>query len=268
MIADPTVSKLPTGPNPLAVAWAVWRARRVSAPFPSGRGSVDHSRLGTVLEALRTADITVLPALRNELAAYRDGLAAVDPDELTRDGALAYWMNLYNAGALDLAGRATQAGAPTVLRVDGAFDGFWAQVGGERLSLNDIEHGKIRRFGDPRIHGGLVCGSASCPTLRYEPFAGPELQPQLDDQMRSFLARGGAVRDQTGRRLLLSRVFLWYGGDFTRPRHMPTLLPARRAVLADALGTWMPAAIEEWRLATGPRVDFQPYDWSLACRIN
>ena len=58
----------------------------------------------------------------------------------------------------------------------GAFDAPWAMVGGESLSLNDIEHGKIRRFRDPRIHAALVCGSVSCPTLRYEPF-GEDLAP-------------------------------------------------------------------------------------------
>ena len=83
---------------------------------------------------------------------------------------LAFWLNLYNAGALALAADTLSAGENTVLRIPGAFDAPWAMVGGESLSLNDIEHGKIRRFGDPRIHAALVCGSASCPTLRYEPF--------------------------------------------------------------------------------------------------
>lgn len=237
-------------------------------PAPAGTADANHDALAAVLNDLRASGIAVLPDRREALAAYRSQLTLIDPDRLSPAAALAYWMNLYNAGALDLAAQAVAAGAASVLRVGRAFDRIWAEVAGEELTLNDIEHGKIRRFGDPRIHGGLVCGSASCPTLRYEPFTGDALPAQLDDQMASFLAGGGAVRDEAQSKLLLSRVFLWYGADFTRPNRMPTLLPARKAAIADALGTWLPPDLEQWRLAAGPHIAFQPYDWSLACRVS
>jgi hypothetical protein len=246
-------------------------ARRVRRPQPttdSRHSELDHAILGEVLEDLRQSGVAVLPDHRASLAAYRDRLETIDPDSLMREGALAYWINLYNAGALDLAAEASNRSESTVLRVPGGFRKAWAHVAGEHLSLDAIEHGKIRRFHDPRIHGGLVCGSASCPTLRYEPFTAHDLDEQLDDQMRTFLAGGGAVRDETAGRLYLSRIFLWFGGDFTRPHRMPTLLPARKAVVADALGRWLPPDIEGWRLASGPIVAFQTYDWSLACAIR
>ena len=59
-----------------------------------------------------------------------------------------------------------------------------AEVGGVaeagRGDLDDIEHGKVRRFGDPRIHSALVCGSVSCPTLRFEPYEGDRLDASAD----------------------------------------------------------------------------------------
>ena len=116
--------------------------------------------------------------------------------------------------------------ADSALRVPGAFNVSWVTVGRESLTLTDIEHGKIRRFGDPRIHAALVCGSVSCPTLRHQPYQG-DIDEQLDDQMRSFLAIGGAVVDRDNGTLRLSRVLLWYGRDLVAPRRMPTLLPAR-----------------------------------------
>ncbi len=260
----------PTGPNPITAAWSMLAARRVRRPYPAagGRGDVDHSVLGEVLTALRQAGAAALPDHRATLATYRDELQAIDPDSLSSKAALAYWINLYNAGALDLAAEASTGGAATVLRIPGGFRRAWAHVAGEPLSLDAIEHGKIRRFKDPRIHGGLVCGSASCPTLRYEPFTGDGLDHQLDDQMRSFLAGGGAVRDEAAGLLYLSRIFLWFGGDFTRPRRMPTLLPARKAAVADALATWLDPETEAWRLTGGPSIRFQPYDWSLACAVR
>jgi hypothetical protein len=153
-----------------------------------------------------------------------------------------------------------------VLRVPGAFDRPWATISGEELSLNAIEHGKIRRFGDPRIHGALVCGSVSCPTLRYQPF-GPDLNEQLDDQMASFLAGGGAAVDRLSGTLRLSWIFLWYGGDFVRPKRMPTWLPARKRDLARVIARWLPADDAAWVLTSSPTVDYADYDWGLACSI-
>ena len=149
----------------------------------------------------------------------------------------------------------------------GGFSRTWAEVAGEELSLDDVEHGKIRRFGDPRIHGALVCGSVSCPTLRYEPYAGDRLDAQLDAQMRAFLAGGGARVDRDRGVLGLSRVFLWYGGDFTRPHRMPTWLPARRRHLTSVISRWLSPADATWVAQTTPTVEFAPYDWALACSI-
>ncbi len=247
-------------PNPITVAFSVLKALRVRRPNPHGVASVDHSLLAQVLATLRSAGVPGLGSERSKLSAYRAELAEVDPDGLSRDEALAYWLNLYNAGALDLAADASQRMETTVLRLPGAFDREWASVAGENLSLNDIEHGKIRRFGDPRIHGALVCGSASCPTLRYEPYDGASLDAQLKDQMRSFLTGGGAVVD--GGVLRLSRIFLWYGADYVRPQRMPSFLPVGKRAVASALRPWL-----EPGQADLP-VSFQKYDWGLACAIG
>lgn len=208
----------------------------------------------------------MLPSERAVLARFRYRMEEVDPDSLSADGALAFWLNLYNAGALALAADAISAGASTVLRIPGAFDAPWAMVGGEALSLNDIEHGKIRRFKDPRIHAALVCGSVSCPSLRYEPF-GEDLGVQLDEQMRSFLSGGGARVDRETGALELSRVFLWYGGDFVRPGRMPTWVPARRSDLARSIAQWLPDEDASWVVASSPTVAYSAYDWGLACSV-
>ena len=177
------------GPNPLSVAWAILRAKRVARPAPGGQSSADHTDLKALLEILKDEGIARLPPLRGEITDYRNFLATVDPDDMSRDGALAFWLNLYNAGALDLAAEAVASGKGSVLRVPGAFTREWATIAGEALSLTEIEHGKIRRFGDPRIHGALVCGSASCPSLRFEPYEAAIVGEQLDDQLRFFSPR-------------------------------------------------------------------------------
>ncbi|MDJ0960698.1 MAG: DUF547 domain-containing protein [Acidimicrobiia bacterium] len=258
----------PSGPNPLRVAWSVLRAGRRRRPNPSGTDTVDHAPLQPILDELRRNGVAALAPLRGELAAYRDTLAAVDPDGLSRSEALTYWVNLYNAGALDAAARTAELDKSSLLRLPGAFDRPWVTIAGEGLSLDDIEHGKVRRFQDPRIHSALVCGSASCPTLRYEPYRGNDLDEQLEDQMKAFLAAGAAVADRAASVLHLSRIFLWYGGDFARPQRMPTSLPPRRSALVEALRPWLEPELVDWIDDVQPKVRFQSYDWSLACTIR
>lgn len=252
-------------PSAIAAAFGMLKALRVRRPQPvrsrrDGEVRVDHTGLAHLLQRLADGGIDALADSREELGAYRDQVAAIDPDSLGRSESLAFWLNLYNAGALDLAATTAAAGESTVLRVPGAFDRPWAQVAGESLSLNDIEHGKVRRFGDPRIHAALVCGSASCPTLRYEPYRGEDLEAQLETQMVEFLRSGGASTD--GARLLLSRIFLWYGSDFVRPHRMPSLLPVGRTAVGRALQPWLEPEL------VGLPVTFQSYDWGLSCSIG
>ncbi|MDF1594771.1 MAG: DUF547 domain-containing protein [Acidimicrobiia bacterium] len=255
------------GPNPIRVAWSMLRNQlTVARPRPAGTGRFDHSALSPPLEALARGKMAALGGLRPALDHYIDGLAAVDPNELSSNEALAFWLNLYNAGALRLAADAVTSGEESVLRVPGAFDGPFVAVAGEHLSLDAIEHAKIRRFGDPRIHSAIVCGSVSCPTLRGEPYDGDHLDRQLEDQMRHFLSSGGASASEGV--LLLSRVFLWYGADFVRPGRMPTWLPASPKRVAVALRPWLNEETASVFTVTSPRIDFQPYDWGLRCAIG
>jgi hypothetical protein len=250
-------------PKPLSVAWNILRVtRRTRRPHPDGIGSVDHSQLQAVLDSLATGGLPGLAAGDRDLSDYMAKLATVDPDTLTGDEALAYWINLYNAGGLRLAARAFENGDYSVLRQPGGFSRPIVEVSGEELSLDAIEHGKIRRFGDPRIHGALVCGSISCPTLRGTPYTGQGLSAQLDDQMAHFLAGGGAIPDGDDG-LLLSRVFLWYGSDFARPHRMPTFIPPTKKRVYSVVEAWLSD-----ELTGRSRLGFQPYDWGLRCSVG
>lgn len=254
------------GPNIVRAGWAAVWALRVRRPRSGGDRAMSHDGLRPTLEALsRPGGLGNVDP--RALAAYVADAVSVDPRRLTSGHGLAFWINLYNALAVRLALEARDEGHDSVLRVRSGFERPVVEVAGERLSLSDIEHGKIRRHGDPRIHGALVCGSLSCPTLRAEPFDGDGVDAQLADQMRRFAGAGGVVVDRQAGRVSLSRVFLWYGSDFVRPKRMPTFVPAsKRSVAAAVLGL-----VDEdgasWFEATGPEVTFQDYDWGLGCKV-
>jgi hypothetical protein len=145
----------------------------------------------------------------------------------------------------------------------GAFSDPRFEVAGETLSLDAVEHGKVRRFADPRIHAALVCGSVSCPTSRDEPYVAGRLESQLEDQMRSFLSSGGAVLSDDRRKLDLNKIFLWYGADFTRPRRMPTIVPTTKRRVAASLERWSDDALSQ-----AESIEFQSYDWGLRCTLG
>lgn len=145
-----------------------------------------------------------------------------------------FWINIYNAlvihGLLDLGPGVAVRSRP------GFFRNTRYRIAGLDVSLDDIEHGFIRanrghpiRLGlpqlgpwnprrrwvlkvlDPRIHFALNCGAASCPPIRsYDP---ETIDQQLDLATAVFLSENVRV-DHQARRLDLSRIFLWYRGDF------------------------------------------------------
>jgi hypothetical protein len=247
----------------------VWRAlRTIRPPRPNGSDRWEHERLADVLSILRNDGTSALPRLTSQISEYLADAQTVDPDSSNRHEALAFWINVYNAGALLLAADAADNGSDSVLRLPGGFRRRFVTIAGEELSLDAIEHAKVRRFQDPRAHAALVCGSVSCPTLRHEPYRGVDLSSQLDDQMRRTLARGALVIDRHAGTVSLSRIFLWFGADFVRPGRMPSLFPVRRSRILHALSPWMEPAARSWIDANEPALEFQRYDWGLACTVG
>ena len=250
-------------PSAIKVVWSILRVLvGTTSPRPAGMGTVDHSSLLPVLQALSEGGLPAAAGRGPDVSTYLAKMSGVEPDGLSRDEALAYWLNLYNAGAVGLAIEAFQSGAASVFRVPDGFIRHLITVAGEELSLDAIEHGKVRRFGDPRIHGALVCGSLSCPTLRPTPYAGEDLDRQLNDQMKDFFAGGGAV-EATPDSVSLSRILLWFGSDFVRPHRMPTFMPASKRRTLQAVRHWLPE-----HLQTRSNVEFQNYDWGLGCAVR
>ena len=119
-------------------------------------------------------------------------------------------------------------------------------IGGEAVSLNDVEHKRLRLvFAEPRVHACLVCASASCPDLAPYAFTGKELDAQLADRTRTWLANPtkGFASERNGAVARLSRIFLWFEADF-----------GDALAFAHANGAAVDGA---------PAVRYFEYDWSL-----
>ena len=223
---------------------------------------LDREAWGRVLSA-HTAQVKDVAGVRVDYAALRHSadwsrvlasLVACRPEELrTRKQRLAFWIDAYNALAIDVVVR--HYPLKSIRDVGSLLRPVWKReagtIGGRAYSLDEIEHAILRPLGEPRIHAAIVCASLSCPPLRREPFHPDRLEAQLDDQLRAFLAdpRKGARLE--GDTLWLSRIFDWFADDFA----------AAGGVLA-FVRPHLPSEIRE-RLPAAPRLRFLDYDWGL-----
>ena len=145
-------------------------------------------------------------------------LGQSDLTTLSRSEQKALYINLYNAAMLQAVlehypiESVTQIGL-IPFRV---FKQDFIPLGAEKVSLDNVEKGiLLKEFFDPRIHFAVNCASESCPSLRSEPFTGPNLEAQLDEQTRLFANSDRAARvDSKGKTIAFSELFKWYDQDF------------------------------------------------------
>mmetsp|Transcript_10070 Transcript_10070/g.28898 ORF Transcript_10070/g.28898 Transcript_10070/m.28898 type:complete len:368 (-) Transcript_10070:362-1465(-) len=155
-----------------------------------------------------------------QLLSYLDWLANVNLADMAEDEQLATLINAYNAFTLHLIASNYQPGLSITDLDDGnPWDTRRFEIAGEMLTLNQIEHQRIRAvFDEPRIHAAVNCASVSCPDLRAEPYTAQKLDAQLSEQMDIWLnnAEKGLAMDLSGARptIWLSQIFNWYSVDF------------------------------------------------------
>lgn len=155
---------------------------------------------------------------RKALQRYISGLEQAVPARLARAEAFAFWANLYNALTLRLIFdrypvRSIREIRPSLLSL-GPWKTPLASVHGANLSLDDIEHGVLRKqWRDLRVHYAVNCASIGCPNLPLRAFRGASLQADLDRCAVAYVnhPRGARV---AGGRLVVSSIYNWYKADF------------------------------------------------------
>jgi hypothetical protein len=187
---------------------------------------------------------------------YLAMLAEADPEQLGEDDRLALYINAYNAYTVKLILENFKNGQPpdSIRKIGGLFTSPWgisfALIGGETLSLDNIEHDIIRvEFDEPRIHFAVNCASLSCPPLIPEAYLGEKLDLQLERSTRHFLedTRHNYYRDGS---LYVSSIFKWYREDFNNDPVAFFLLHS-------------PSTLPEGVSAREIKVKYLDYDWSL-----
>ncbi len=192
-----------------------------------------------------------------ELNKYLLLISANPPDEKSwsRYEQMAYWINAYNAYTIKLIIKyypiksIKDIGSSIQIPfVNTPWDIKFIMIGKEKMDLNTIEHGNLRKkFDDPRAHMALVCASKSCPILLNEAYDPERLDDQFAKQTKAFLAdpfrnKMSATKPQ------LSMLFKWYGMDFNK----------NGSSVRDFINTY-----SDVKIKADAKISHVDYDWGL-----
>lgn len=206
----------------------------------------------------------------DETSDFISRLKQIEMDELqlnikTDHEKKAFWINLYNAYT-----QVALKENPAQYKNRGRFFGNkFIQIAGHSFSLDDIEHGILRRSKvkwslgyfnklfpgkiekqlrvaalDYRIHFALNCGAKSCPPIAF--YRAEDIDKQLDIATKVYLD-GEAEYNESVNRIKLPALMSWFRRDFGGKKGMIALLQT--------------LAIVPVGKKTG--IQFKQYDWTL-----
>jgi len=187
---------------------------------------------------------------RKRLSAYLSNLGDAQSARMTADEKKAFYINAYNAIAIETL---LENPGKKIKDIGGAFNRMKHRVGGEMLTLDDIEN-RLRDTKDARIHFAIVCASKSCPPLAPRAYTAGGLDEALEKQGHAFLndPSKNLIARSKGR-VALSRIFQWDRREFERDGGNLLKFISRYAsdpAMASYLATY------------DKEPEFLPYDWS------
>jgi Protein of unknown function, DUF547 len=184
---------------------------------------------------------------------YLDLLSKNPPTtDWTQEDQLAYWINAYNAFTISLVAKHYPIASikdikPGIAFINSVWDIKFIKIGNETYDLNNIEHSILRKkFSEPRIHFAINCASYSCPRLRNGAYTAANLEAQLTEAARSFLA-DTTKNDITQNFISISKIFDWFTGDFKK-----------KGNLIDFLNLYAPV-----RINRKAKIEYKEYVWTL-----
>jgi thiol-disulfide isomerase/thioredoxin len=202
-------------------------------------------------------------ALKEELKKL--SLAGLQQHLATDAAKKAFWINLYNGYTQE----ALKENAEQYKNRRAFFRNKRVQVAGRHLSLDDLEHGILRRSKikwslghvnklfpprwekslrvqkvDHRIHFALNCGAKSCPPIAF--YKPETLDQQLDMAASAYLTSEAAYEDLK-KLVTLPAILSWFRADFGGKQGMKQLLRKHKIIPEHA----------------DPTIRFKKYDWSL-----
>ena len=190
------------------------------------------------------ADVSALDEYLNQFAPKPDNPAQGNEKAATL-------VNAYNAFVLRwiLSNYPTQS----IWQLKDSFSGKRNEIGGRKVSLDDIEHGTLRPLIGYRTHAVLVCAARSCPPLQRFAYTADKFEEQDDRAYQAWLARADLNKFlPSEKKVEVSSIFKWFKQDFDQAGGIPKIL-----------GRYAPAPVREFAADGKYDTKYLPYDWGL-----
>jgi hypothetical protein len=182
---------------------------------------------------------------------YLDQFAAKIDSPAQGNEKAAALVNAYNAFVL----RWILSNYPTesIWQLKDSFTAKRHDVGGRKVSLNDIEHGTLRPLIGYRAHAVLVCAARSCPPLQRCAYTADKFEEQDDYAYRSSLGREDMNKFLPNeKKVEISSIFKWFRPDFDKAGGAPKIL-----------GRYAPQSVREFAASGKYEIKYLPYNWGL-----
>lgn len=243
----------------LIIAATLAALTTTAAAVPDVPAGIDHDPLDTLLQkyvdkqglvdyAGWKASDADTRALQSYLKQFASSTAAPADD----DEKIAALINAYNAFTIQFI--LDNYPTESIRLLDNPFDGQRHVIGGQKISVDDIEHKMLRPMIGWKVHSVVVCAARSCPPLLNRAYRADTWEQQMEERYRTWLARpdlNGFDTSRFRRSIEISRIFSWYSDDFSADHSVTEIL--RR---------YAPAGDQPF-LAGDFRISYQPYHWGL-----
>ena len=193
--------------------------------------TIDHSPWQEILDGyVRTDDsgvnlfdyaaISSKAAETAKLDDYLGFLQGLDPRAYSRAEQMPYWINLYNATTVQVV--LSEYPVDTIRDIHegvipntGPWGDVHANVNGQDLSLDDIEHGILRPlWRDKRIHYAVNCAAYGCPHMLATAFTAANTEQLLEAGARDYVNNARGVDFVDDDFIVISSIYDWYAEDF------------------------------------------------------
>jgi len=201
---------------PKADLWPRWMTFN-----PASKETIDHTLWDRFLKAsvkkdgngINRVDYGHIDNTRKAaLSDYLDKMGKTPISRYGRNEQRAYWINFYNALTVRLIVKEYPLGS--IRDIEMPWDQKLAEVEGQPLSLNDIEHRILRPiWSDPRLHYAVNCASVGCPNLLPVAFTGRNTSQLLELAAHGYINHPRGVRI-TDDGLIVSKIYGWFSEDF------------------------------------------------------
>jgi hypothetical protein len=158
----------------------------------------------------------------------------------------AFWINAYNLAVIK--GIVDKYPIASPLDIPGFFDVTTYNLGGQEITLNNIENELLRANfpEEARFHFALVCAGLSCPPIIDSAYRPKTLEAQLQNQTKLSLNNPDFIKIN-GNNIAVSMIFKWYEEDFEKEGSVLTFINTFR----------------NEKLPKDATLSYYNYDWAL-----